>query len=110
MKINTEHNIFRIIAITLVFAIITPAIVKFSHGLQNHEHEVCFGESTSHLHEMDIDCDFYKFKLNTSYYFDTPAFETVSNVEVKTINVSYYFFLRTHQQNSSYLRGPPSLG
>lgn len=110
MKENANHISFRILALTLVFAILTPAIVKFSHGFQNHEHEVCIGESTSHLHKIDIECDFYKFKLSPQFNFTPSTFETISKVETQKQDTSYYFFLRTHQQNSFRLRGPPTLG
>ena len=107
MRLNIEHISFKIIALTLVIAIVTPALVKFSHGFQNHEHEVCYGESTSHLHELDIDCDFYKFKLNTQYvHFLKPI--NVLEIEHVTPEIkSQYSFISDYQRLQTSLRGPP---
>ena len=108
MRIITEHICFKIIALTLVIAIITPALVKFSHGFQNHEHEVCFGESTSHLHELDIDCDFYKFKLNTQYVHLLKPINVLEIEHVKLEIKSQYNFISDYQRLQTSLRGPPT--
>ncbi|WP_299116644.1 hypothetical protein [uncultured Winogradskyella sp.] len=108
MRINTEHICFKIIALTLVIAIITPALVKFSHGFQNHEHEVCYGESTSHLHELDIDCDFYKFKLNTQYVHLLKPINVLEIEQVRLEIKSQYTFISDYQRLQTSLRGPPT--
>ncbi|RZN81388.1 MAG: hypothetical protein EVB11_10470 [Winogradskyella sp.] len=94
----------------LVFAVLMPTLVKFAHGFQNHEHEVCYDASSSHFHELDIDCDFCKFKLNTQYSheFEYPPTTLTTELSVKKIN-SQYNFISDYQQLQFSLRGPPSL-
>ncbi|MBT8245282.1 MAG: hypothetical protein HKP48_01095 [Winogradskyella sp.] len=92
---------------TLIFAIITPAIVKFSHGFQNHEHEVCYGEFSSHLHEIDIDCDFYKFKLNKQYVYSLKPINVLEIDHITPDITSYYCFISNYQKLHFSLRGPP---
>ncbi len=107
MKIDTTHNIFKIIAIILVFAIVTPALVKFSHGFQNHEHEVCYGEFSSHLHKVDIDCDFYKFKLNNQYVHIIKPIQVIKIEHITPNITSQYDFISDYQKLQVSLRGPP---
>lgn len=107
MTIDSTHNIFKVIALTLVIAIITPALVKFSHGFQNHEHEICYGEFSSHLHEIDIDCEFYKFKLNNQFVFNPKPFNLIEIEHVATDIVSQYNFISDYQRLQVSLRGPP---
>ncbi|SHH55578.1 hypothetical protein [Winogradskyella jejuensis] len=107
MKDFKLHIIARISALLLVIAILAPSMVKFSHGFQNHEHEICYGKSTSHFHELDIDCEFYKFKLNTQYVhllkpIDVLEFN-IKNPDVK----SQYSFISDYQRLQTSLRGPP---
>lgn len=107
MKVDSTHTIFKVLALTLVFAILTPSLVKFSHGFQNHEHEVCYGEFSSHLHEIDIDCEFYKFKLNNQFVFNP---KSITFLEVKQTTaeiISQYRFINDYQKLQTSLRGPP---
>lgn len=100
---------FKLLALTLVFAILTPTIIKFAHGFQDHEHEICIGESTSHFHELDIDCEFYKFKLNTQYVH---ILKPIDVLELETYQVdikSEYKFFSDFKKLQTSLRGPPSI-
>ena len=86
---------------------LTPSVVKFSHVFNHHQHEVCKGESDSHIHTLDIDCDFYKFKLNTPYTFLDVAFETIMFQDNHQVIVSQYDFVNDYQRLHFSLRGPP---
>lgn len=110
MKENKTHIILRISTLLIVMAIIAPTIVKFAHGLENHEHEICYGESTSHLHEIDMDCEFYKFKLNTSYFQISKPIESLDFNTTNEALKSQYHFISDYQQLQTALRGPPVFG
>ncbi|RNC87346.1 MAG: hypothetical protein ED556_07625 [Winogradskyella sp.] len=97
----------KLLSVILVFAIITPTLVKFSHGFQDHEHEVCYGESSSHLHEIDIDCEFYKFKLNTQYVDKFKKVEVLTLDNISDEINSQYNFISDYQKLQFSLRGPP---
>lgn len=104
-----EHITFKILSIALVLSIALPSAVKFSHVFTHHEHKVCKGEKSTHIHEVDLDCDFLKFKLNNTYYSSFQyeySFFSSSNYK---ISASTYKFLNNHQQLSFSLRGPPVL-
>jgi hypothetical protein len=101
----------KILALALILAVLLPSAVKLTHAFNHHSHEVCKNDSnsTTHYHQVDIDCEFYKFKLNTNYYSGLHSFETIIQNNFSKVNSCVYLFLRAHQQNTSYLRGPPTL-
>ena len=104
-----QHIIIKPLAFLLVFAVLLPAAVKFNHVFEDHKHDVCNEHTTSHIHAIDLDCEFYKFNLNTQY-FSSSEFNQISIEEnfLKIDNV-FYNFIKNYQQLSFSLRGPPFL-
>ena len=102
-----QHIIFKIVTLSIVIALLTPSVVKFSHLFEHHKHEVCLGEFQDHLHTLDIDCDFYKFKLNTPFTFSNFDFVLFSIENNHQINTSQYSFLSNYQKLHFSLRAPP---
>lgn len=104
-----KHIVFKIITLIIAVVFLVPSAIKFSHVFTHHTHEVCKGELTSHIHKVDIDCDFYKFQLNKNFtylLFNVDLF--LENNEPQQI-VSQYHFLSKYQRLQTSLRGPPAL-
>ncbi len=102
-----KHILFKGFTILLVLAILLPAAVKVAHVFENHKHEVCINKSTTHFHSLDLECEFYKFKLAT-YVFQVPEnFNFLDVQDNHKIATSQYFFLSPFQQLHFSLRGPP---
>ncbi|MBR9845609.1 MAG: hypothetical protein GYB35_05625 [Algicola sp.] len=98
---------FRIATILVVAFLVLPIATKFSHVFSHHKHEVCLGENQSHFHEIDMDCEFYKFNFNhysTLTNFDFIPLEAIENQD---IIASGYYFLSPFQKLHFSLRGPP---
>ncbi|MBF8149599.1 hypothetical protein ITJ86_06795 [Winogradskyella sp. F6397] len=95
----------------LVLAVLFPSAVKLNHAFSHHTHNVCDddGSLTTHFHEADIDCDFYKFKLTTQFYFKNKLDTLVSEEENFKITNSQYEFVSDFQKLQTVLRGPPQL-
>ncbi|MGB6268565.1 MAG: hypothetical protein WBF67_06085 [Olleya sp.] len=107
---KTQQNIFiKIASVVLLLAVLLPSAVKFAHVLEQHKHEVCTDNSSTHMHEMDLDCEFYKFKINPVFSFkiDYSALETPIQNYLKI--TSQYHFISTYQKLGIALRGPPQL-
>lgn len=106
-----EHIIFKILTLTLVLSLFVPSIVKFTHIFTHahHKHEVCSGKKTTHLHELDSDCDFYSFKLNNNFTVSFSSIDLFSRKKKKKEIVPQYQFLSKFQHLHFSLRGPPSL-
>ena len=102
-----EHIILKIATVFLITALITPSIVKLSHVFANHEHEVCTTDKAQHFHEVNLDCEFYKFKKTSESYINQVYNDTESFLKVQKEITFYYTFLSSHQQLSISLRGPP---
>ncbi|KAA5821966.1 hypothetical protein FPF71_15790 [Algibacter amylolyticus] len=109
MKLIKEHIVFRLLTIVLVLTLLIPAAVKFAHVFEHHNHKVCLGEDRTHIHEVDLDCEFQKFSI--THHFQLPVefiefFQTLS--PTRTYNLTYKF-LNNHRPLSFSLRGPPAL-
>ena len=109
MKSLREHIIFRVLIFLLIAALSTPYFVKLAHIFTHHKHEVCLGEKATHLHELDLDCEFYKFKLTNNFTFSFFNFDIISIKEKQVVIVSQYNYLSEYQRLQTSLRGPPVL-
>jgi len=96
-------------ALLLVIAVIIPAVVKFAHIFEDHEHTVCTDKTSTHIHGVDLDCEFYKFKLNTSIAIDFNKKDFPSIENNHKIITSQYQFTSDFQRLPFSLRGPPRL-
>ena len=104
-----EHIVFKTLTLLLVATLLVPSAVKFVHTFTHHKHEVCLAGKTTHLHKLDVDCDFYKFKLNKSFTLYNHFVKLFSTQEKPLEIVSQYRFLSKYQHLHYSLRGPPSL-
>lgn len=104
-----KHIAFKTVALALAIVLLLPVIAKFSHIFAHHEHDICLGEKSTHLHEINTDCDLHKFNLNTPYYFFSNDIELLVETYVNQSSTSLYTFLNNHRQLSFSLRGPPVL-
>ncbi|MGE5943195.1 MAG: hypothetical protein ACM31G_02540 [Flavobacteriales bacterium] len=104
-----QHITFKIFAFALALVLLVPTVVKFNHIFANHKHDICQGETSTHLHELNTDCDFYKFKLSTSYTFTCFNFNVFIPKENALQIVSQYQFISEYQRLQTSLRGPPQI-
>ena len=104
-----QHIVYRVLALLLIVAITIPSVVKLAHIFENHKHQVCTGESTTHIHSIDVSCEFYKFKLNNAFSFTFNSLELFSVENNHSIIVSKYNFISDYQRLPFSLRGPPQL-
>ena len=102
-----QYIAFRIATVFIVVCLVLPTVVKFSHAFNHHEHEVCLGESQSHLHEIDTDCNFYKFNVNHQTTLISFNFSPIEINSYQEVIASKYLFLSTFQKLHFSLRGPP---
>ncbi len=109
MPLKKLHITFKISAFTLAVLLLVPTFVKFNHMFAHHKHDICLGEKSTHLHEINTDCDFYKFNLNTPYCFFSNDIELFVEIYIHKTSSSLYTFLHNHRQLSFSLRGPPAL-
>ena len=104
-----QHITFKIFAFTIALVLLVPTVVKFNHIFVNHKHDICQGEKSTHLHELNTDCDFYKFKLTTPYTFTCLNFSLFVPKAAPLQIVSQYQFISEYQHLQTSLRGPPQI-
>lgn len=105
----SEQIAFKIITCLLVFTLLVPTGVMFSHIFNHQQHEICNGEPQSHLHNADLDCSFYKFKVSTPFTIPTFEFDFIFTQHNHQNYVDAYTFLSEFQQLHFSLRGPPQI-
>lgn len=104
-----QHIAFRLFALLLVASLFTPAAVKFAHIFEHHKHVVCSGDDSTHIHQVDLECEFYKFQLNTHFLLPDDNDNWLCTSHHYQTPIVTYKFLNNHRQLSFSLRGPPVL-
>ena len=81
--------LFKYLAILIVCFVLTPSAVKLSHAFShsNHTHDICLGEKQTHLHALDFDCEFYKFKISNPLIVSLQEYIIV-NIPSKQKNIN----------------------
>jgi hypothetical protein len=104
-----EKLIFPLCSLLLVVSIFAPYAIKISHGIYEHKEFNCISHGELHIHEVEFDCDFQKFKLTTQFY---PVFIddlSVFSIALQGQDDERYIFLTKFQQFHFSLRGPPNI-
>ncbi len=104
------HKVLMVLSFILVVSLLVPSAVKLAHVFEDHKHEVCLDTSTTHLHTLDIDCEFYKFNISNPLLIPNLDYEIPNLSSDSTLKTSgLYNFKYNHQQLYFSLRAPPSL-
>lgn len=109
---NVKRNIkptYKITAALVAALILLPIIVKFAHTFTHQNHYICFEKHTTHFHNKDLDCEFYKFKLNTKYLTSNKVNTKVIRTTNYKIYSTDYHFVFTYTKPPFSLRAPPHL-
>ena len=110
MQHTNLHIRFKILAFILIIAIAIPSLLKLDHAFENHTHDICSGElSSHHIHSLEFECDFYKFQQTNSFVFNIKTFDCFSIENNHKQIRSQYHLISEYQQLSFSLRGPPFL-
>jgi len=104
-----SHIGYKISLIILVIALLVPSFVKLAHAFETHKHEICKTPQKSHYHNLDLDCEFYKFKLSTTFSFQLQDY-SLTSINYPSLITNYYKFNYSNSHiGLTSLRGPPEL-
>ena len=95
------------LSIVLIAAILAPTVIKLSHAIFEHENIECLDVITDHVHKIELDCDFQKFKFSAQTYSIFIDYTIIESFEVSIKNINKYSFLSKYQKLHFSLRGPP---
>jgi len=104
-----EHIGYKISLIVLIIALLVPSFVKLAHTFEVHKHEICKTPQKSHYHELDLECEFYKFKLSTAFNFLPENYRFLTVHQTTQITNFYKSLYSNLQREQITLRGPPQL-
>lgn len=107
MKVFKSHIVSTIASLLIIAAILTPSIIKLSHAIYEHEEQQCESVGSLHVHEVELDCDFQKFKLSPQYHIVLTVIEKLPAPVIKEKSFDLYSFLSKYQKLHFALRGPP---
>ena len=105
-------SLFQGLAIALALTILLPSVVKFAHTFSHHNHQQVCDEDinhSTHFHQSDLDCDFYKFKLSHIQFFECYNYTKKLHQVYLDVDIHYYISYHNNQQLTRFLRGPPQL-
>ena len=103
-----KHILLKSLALILVVTVLLPATVKAMHVFEDHKHDVCTEKTSDHhLHQIDVDCEFYKIKLNNSLSFSVFSYTLIEIKNNHKPFLSQYQFISSYQRLGIVLRGPP---
>ena len=105
---KTKISLLNFSALLLIIIMLFPSAFQFAHAFEDHEQSKC-AETTTHIHELEVECSVCDFKLNKNYYLLKQDFQVKVLPIQKKINKELYNFKYYHQQLSYSLRGPPEL-
>ena len=109
MHILKKHIVIKAFLVIITTSLFLPAAIKFVHVFEHHQHKVCNGNDSTHLHQVDLDCEFFKFQLNHHFILQFADTYWLDFAYVNQISALTYKFLNNHRQLSYSLRGPPVL-
>lgn len=98
----------RFLALICGLVLILPSLIQLEHVLEGHKHLSC-KQSTTHLHEVDHQCDLLAFHLSEMTFFSVaPDFH--HDVIINTTALSWGFTVFSDQTaNTKTSRGPPGM-
>lgn len=107
MSKASKHIIIKFYAVLIVIVLLIPSFIKLGHVFENHKHEVCVNKATTHFHTLDLECEFYKFKVSSEFTFNTISNEGRALSLIQPLITSQYSFISKYQKLHFSLRGPP---
>jgi hypothetical protein len=107
MKDNKVHLGYKSMILLLAITLLLPSTVKFAHAFADHKHEVCKFPQSTHYHEYELDCEFYKFKINPQISFDSEVLNDITSQALVEQPVAYYSSVKKSHVAAFRLRGPP---
>ncbi len=103
-------QIFKVFtALLLVFALMLPTAIQFSHIYENHEHVICNDDQSIHYHEAVPDCSVCHFHQQSFNYDLISYIEIIEIYNTKKTEDHFSSSLHSLKINRPQLRGPPSI-
>lgn len=104
-----NHIIFQILTFCLATILILPTALRFIHIFEHDSHIFCDGNQSTHIHQIDMECEFQDYHLHTNFI---PTYSKITFLKEQNHLpkiISQYFFISDYQRLPFSLRGPPTV-
>ena len=109
MFLIIKNLLQKTLSIALLLALLLPFALKLEHIFEDHNHTICKSKTESHIHQLNDDCDFLNYTINSANSPSNLVFETKIDLLFAEKNFTYLSVFSTSEKATSFLRGPPSL-
>jgi hypothetical protein len=109
MMSYAKYLLVKTFSAILIFALLLPFAVKLQHIFEDHEHSVCSSKIESHIHQLNDDCDFLNYNINSFNYSNNFVYEVVEIPTFLEKNHTYNVAFIASHKATFFLRGPPRL-
>lgn len=92
----------------LTFLLLFPSILSYNHVFAHDFNFACEEHSTTHLHQVSVDCELCDFHPSPVVAFQFLNFEFNEILITNKKFFNSYEFLKDFQKLSFSLRGPPT--
>lgn len=89
------------------FAVLFPSAVSFAHVFSIHEHKVCQDHGNGHIHQTELDCEYFQFRHQQNFLSETQSFTLLVFTKISEEHDFFYTFLPEREPLPFSLRGPP---
>lgn len=101
---TTKRGVALLMALLLLFPISVDAFHFFNHDTHTH----CTENGDTHFHQMPIECELCDLQITQILSIpETENSEVFHIPHTRVDNATYAFSLRSLDQTSYHLRGPP---
>ena len=102
-----KYPLLKSVSAILIYALLLPFALKLNHVFDNHQHIICKSKIENHIHESELDCDFYNYKINQVNFFISTTFdEDLPKLFIPKNYALQDVYYQT-ERFVSFLRGPP---
>ncbi len=102
-----KHCIASSLAILVVFSLGLPSLTAWSHAFSDHQDQKCTDSTTLHVHKVEGDCAFIKFKPAPQFYFTFSEPRMYVSELITCVIRASYRFVPIFKSMHFLLRGPP---
>jgi hypothetical protein len=102
-----ERCISSVLAFLVIACLGLPSLTAWTHAFSDHQDQKCTDSTTLHIHKVEGDCAFLKFKPAPQFYFTITGPRIFYPALAKSPIRTTYRFVPTIKSIHFLLRGPP---
>ncbi len=100
----------KVLSYVLIIVLVLPLGIGFSHGIEDHENDICIAEKEKHIHAQKVNCSYLHYftnvqNLDQEFNFSTLLSNFINSDQISSLE-NFYFLSHSFVYT---VRGPPSI-